>query len=271
MLLNQRFDAARVRLLLLSLALVSVAAIAANVERRTGIATMPRGDAAIASLIEGVAALLPAEPPNAPVDLNDGRSEVGGRWRGSFENFVRHDRAAAPPMGGVVFVGSSSISSWEGIAQAFPARTVIARGLGGAHMADCARHLDRLALPYRPRTIVVYAGDNDLAEGVSPEAVVRAYADLVDQVHRALPETRVAFVSIKPSPVREALLPLVRRTNALVAAYTASDIRLDYVDVFTPMLAAGGRTRLELFRPDGLHLNGAGYRVWAQAIATHLD
>ena len=271
MLLNQPFDIAKVRLLILSLALVSAAALASNVERRTGGATMLPGEAAIAGLFEAVAALLPAEPPISPVDLNDGRSTVGKRWRASFERFAHRDIEAAPAVGGVVFIGSSSISSWDGIAQAFPEQNVIARGLGGAHMADCVRHLDRLALPYRPRTIVVYAGDNDLAEGVSPEAVLRAYADLVDQVRRALPETRVAFVSIKPSPTREALLPLIRRTNALIAAYTATHARLDYVDVFTPMLAADGQTRPELFRPDGLHPNAAGYRVWSQAIATHLN
>jgi lysophospholipase L1-like esterase len=271
MVLNQRFDAAKVRLLVLSLALVSAAALASNVEMRSGGTTMSATEAAITDLVETVAALLPAEPPISPIDLDDGRSPVGSRWRASFENFSRRDSAAVPATDGVVFVGSSSISSWDGIAQAFPERHVISRGLGGARMADCARHLDRLALPYRPRTIVVYAGDNDLAEGVSPEGVLEAYADLVDQVRRALPQTRVAFVSIKPSPMREALLPLVRRTNALIAAYTASDVRLDYVDVFTPMLAAGGLVRPELFRPDGLHLNGAGYRLWSQAIAHHLD
>lgn len=207
----------------------------------------------------------------APPDLNDGRSPVGKRWQHSFEAFAASDRDQPPAAGGVVFVGSSSMSLWPDLQAQFPTHNIVQRGLGGARMADCARHVDRLVSPYRPHAVVVYAGDNDLAEGVSPEDVLSAYTDFVQQVHDALPRTRIVFVSIKPSPSRASLIPLVRRANSLVAAHTAHDALLDYVDVFTPMLDDTAQARAELFRADALHLNTAGYALWAKALANHLD
>ena len=210
---------------------------------------------------------------SASTAAEGGRSGVWARWQPSVERFEQGDRAHAPAEGGVVFVGSSSISFWNDLPAQFLAHNVVQRGLAGASMADCAHLADRLILPYRPRVVVVvvYAGDNDLAAGVAPEQIAAAYADLVRQVHAALPATKVVFVSIKPSPLREALMPLARMTNALIAAQTETDHRLDFVNVFTVMLDSADHVRRELFRADGLHLNAAGYALWRDAITEHLD
>lgn len=214
--------------------------------------------------------LLPAATPRPLPDLNDGRSAVSARWRDSLARFAQSDADHPPAAGGIVFVGSSSISLWKGLESQFAPAEVTRRGLGGARMSDCLHYLDRLVLPYTPRLVVVYAGDNDLAEGVSPQAVLADYIALVGRVHDELPDARIAFVSVKPSPSREALAPLVRRTNALIAAYTRNDRQLDYIDIHSRMLDASGRARPELFQPDGLHPNAAGYAVWQTVIADHL-
>lgn len=212
-----------------------------------------------------------ATPQPMPVDLRDGRSVVGKRWQQTFETFERSDRAHPNAAGGVVFVGSSSISLWEDLATQFPSQRIVRRGLGGARMADLARHADRLVLPYKPSVVVVYAGDNDLAAGDTPEAIVAACDALVRQVQHASPEARVKVMSIKPSPLRDALIPQVRQTNDLLAAYAKAHDRVDYVNVFTTMLDSTGHARAELFRSDALHLNPAGYALWREALATHLE
>jgi lysophospholipase L1-like esterase len=204
-------------------------------------------------------------------DLHDGRSRVPARWRTNFERFAQSDRERRPADGGIVFVGSSSIDFWNDIQAQFPTYHVVQRGLPGATIADCTRSVDRLILPYKPRVIVFYAGDNDLAAGVSPDQVVADYTELVRQVHRDLPAARLVFVSIKPSPSRAALMPLIRRTNALMAAYAGTDRRLDFVNVFDAMLDRESHARLELFRADGLHMTAIGYTLWHDAIVAHLD
>ncbi|VCU72158.1 GDSL-like Lipase/Acylhydrolase [Pigmentiphaga humi] len=193
------------------------------------------------------------------------------QWTASFEAFERADRLHAPAPGGVLFVGSSSIRLWSDLETRFTKLPVLKRGFGGSRMIDCARHVSRLVIPYRPRVVLVYAGDNDLAEGRSPEDILASFTVFVESVRRALPDTRVAYISIKPSPSRAALIPQVRATNALIRAYTTTVANADYIDVFTPMLAADGQPRPELFREDALHLNDTGYALWASVIAAHIN
>jgi lysophospholipase L1-like esterase len=74
------------------------------------------------------------------------------------------------------------------------------------------------------------------------------------------------FISIKPSPARRALIRQARAANDLVRAYAEEHPLVDYVDVFTPMLAADGSPRAELIRKDALHLNDEGYALWRRII-----
>jgi lysophospholipase L1-like esterase len=227
--------------------------------------------AARAQTVAAVAPTVPVKrsaPAPRPVDP---------RWQPSLDAFAAADRLKAPRPGGVLFVGSSSIRLWDGLERQFGAGdeavdgpVVIKRGFGGSRLVDVAQYLDRLVLPYRPRLVVVYAGDNDLAEGRRPHEVLESFRSLVDGVQRELPQTRIAYVSIKPSPLRESLMPQIRETNALIRDYAGSTPGLDYIDIHTPMLGADGRPRGELFRADALHLNEAGYALWKTVIASHL-
>jgi lysophospholipase L1-like esterase len=117
------------------------------------------------------------------------------------------------------------------------------------------------------RLVVLYAGDNDLSDGRTPAQVLADYRTFVRRVRGELPEARVAFVSIKPSPSRWALVERVREANRLVRDEVARDRRQTYVDVFTPMLGPDGRPRPALFVDDSLHMTRAGYAVWRARLA----
>ena len=200
-----------------------------------------------------------------------GTAVDSARWKESLDAFAAADEARAPAPGGVVFVGSSSIRLWSDLEKQFEGPLAITkRGFGGSRMLDCAEHLQQLVLPYKPRWVVVYAGDNDLAEGRSPSEVLASFTAFVEGVKRELPATRIAYLSIKPSPLREAMMPRVREANAMVEAYSRTTQNLDYIDVYTHMLGADGKPRAELFLPDRLHLNAEGYALWKSVIAAHL-
>jgi lysophospholipase L1-like esterase len=193
------------------------------------------------------------------------------RWRGELSAFDAADRQQWPGEGGVVFVGSSTIRLWTRLAQDFPQLpVVINRGFGGSTMADCSFFAQELVLRYKPRHVVVYAGDNDLAEGRTPIQILESFAQFANTVRAALPEVRISYISIKPSPSREKLLPRMRATNDIIAAYLRRLPNSDYIDVFTPMLGADGRPRPELFRGDQLHLNDEGYGLWRSVIGGQL-
>ncbi|WP_428415746.1 SGNH/GDSL hydrolase family protein [Methylibium sp.] len=197
-------------------------------------------------------------------------THIDARWQESLEAFALADQAQAPQPGGVLFVGSSSIRLWSGLETQFAGETIVKRGFGGSRMFDCAEYLERLVLPYKPRLVIVYAGDNDLAEGRTPQQVLASFSAFVEGVRRALPDTRIAYLSIKPSPLRSALMPQVAETNALVANYSRHTPNLDYIDIYSKMLDEQGRPRAELFQPDALHLNAQGYALWRTVIADHL-
>jgi lysophospholipase L1-like esterase len=193
------------------------------------------------------------------------------RWDDAFARFDAADRAAPPPEGAILFVGSSSIRLWDGLEGDFGVRRVVLkRGFGGSKLSDCVQNLGRLVVRYKPSLVLVYAGDNDIAAGSRPDEVLRRFAAFVEGVHRALPATRIDYISIKPSPLRAALLPEIRATNALIRDYIATVPGVSYIDVFSSMVDAGGHPRGELFAADRLHLNRDGYALWTSLIGPYL-
>ena len=189
------------------------------------------------------------------------------RFEAEIRAYESADRVAAPAPDGILFVGSSSMRLWPDIAADFPGRPIVNRGFGGSTLAEVTHYAPRIVLPYRPRLIVLYAGDNDLSMGMSPTEVLADYRRFVNVVRQSLPTTRVAYVSTKPSPSRWHLVDAYREANRLIEAETARDPLQTYVDIFTPMIGANGRPRPELYVADSLHMTRAGYDVWRARLA----
>jgi lysophospholipase L1-like esterase len=204
----------------------------------------------------------PAAPPLDPVSSQD--------WERDMKRFAAEDAASPPPAHPVVFTGSSSIRMWTTLADDFPGVPVLNRGFGGSQLRDAVWYADRLVVRYRPRVVVLYAGDNDLNAGRSPQQVLADFRAFVARVRRDLPDTPIAYISIKPSPSRANLMAGMREANALIRAETGRMKRVAFVDVFTAMLGADGQPRPELFLDDRLHMNRAGYDLWRDLIAPAL-
>lgn len=194
------------------------------------------------------------------------------RWRSEIEALLEADRRQAPPLGGVLFVGSSTIRLWKGLEHTFggQAPAVLRRGLGGSRLAEWPELVPWLVTRYVPRQVIVYAGENDIAEGAQPAEVLAAFVRFVQAVQTERPGTPIAFVSIKPSPLRAAQTALMREANLLVQTWVLAQEGLDYIDVHTPMLDNDGHARPELFVRDRLHLSAEGYALWRQVISAHL-
>ena len=191
------------------------------------------------------------------------------KWAKEMAAFEEQDRND-PAIGGVVFVGSSSIRLWD-LKKSFPDEPALNRGFGGSEIPDSVAHVDLLVIRHKPRIVVFYAGDNDIAAGRTPQQVFDDYKAFVTKVHTALPATRIAFIAIKPSILRWALVDKVRAANALVREYAAADDRLGFVDVDGPMLGWDEKPRKDLFIADGLHLTPKGYELWTTLVRPFLD
>ena len=198
------------------------------------------------------------DPPSAPV------------WVQDMARFAAEDAASPPPAHAYVFTGSSSVRLWETLAADFPGKAVLNRGFGGSQVRDAVHYADEVAVRYRPRMVLLYAGDNDINAGRTPRQVLDDTRAFVARIRRDLPDTPIAFIAIKPSPERAEQLPRQREANALVKAEAARWKRVVFIDVATPMLGADGQPRPELFGPDRLHMNRAGYALWRGIVAPYL-
>jgi lysophospholipase L1-like esterase len=170
-----------------------------------------------------------------------------------------------------VFYGSSSIRLWEDIDRWFPGLSVVNRGFGGTTLAECLYLIPRVILPLEPSSLVLYAGDNDLDQGASPEQVLHLFKQFIERIHKHFPGLPVAYVAVKPSPARYWNLTTIRRSNEMIRESIPQLPLVDYLDVFTPMLSPAGGSRPELFTEDGLHMNTDGYTLWTGVIWAWLD
>jgi lysophospholipase L1-like esterase len=164
-----------------------------------------------------------------------------------------------------VFYGSSSIRLWDTLAEDFdPA--VLNLGFGGSTLEACNYFFARLVPPVHPRSLLLYAGDNDLGDGQSVERVLGIFRNLAVKVEDALGPIPFGFVSVKPSPARYPILDRIRSLNDLVRSEIEARPSGFYVDVFPAMLDELGKPRAEFFLADGLHLNRTGYRLWGSLL-----
>lgn len=188
------------------------------------------------------------------------------QWESDIQAFEASDRASPPPAHAVLFIGSSSIRFWKSLASDFPNYRVINRGFGGSDMDDATAFADRIVAPYKPAAIVVYAGDNDLQNGDTPEQVRDDFAAFVTKVRQGQPDVPIAFISIKPSLARVALLPSINAANKLISAWAMAQKNVAFLDVAPAMVDAKGQPKPDLFIGDGLHMNPKGYALWVAQV-----
>jgi len=220
---------------------------------------------AVYSSVIAIICILLAMPATAQ------RNTAPARWEEAMMRFDEQDRLNPPPENAIVLTGSSSIARWnEQSIKALAPLTVIPRGFGGSVMGDVLHHLDRVALRYKPRAILIYEGDNDTAFGIPEGTIIDQLQQIITRVHRELPETRIYVLSVKPSVLRDEVWPLAKRVNDQYKAIADKDPLVYYVDVATPFLKADGKVMTDIFVEDNLHLNDLGNLIWGSAIRAAL-
>ena len=193
------------------------------------------------------------------------------RFERDIRRFERGDERNPPPENAIVLTGSSSIALWNNQAEkALAPLTVIPRGFGGSIMHDVLHYLDRVALAYEPRAILIYEGDNDTNRRLPTEMILGHLRQIVDRIHQALPETRIYVMSVKPSVSRRHVWSAAQEVNAGYRQIAADDPLVYYVDAATPFLDPDGNVMTDIFVADDLHLNDLGNAIWGATIKAAL-
>ncbi|MBA4166272.1 MAG: G-D-S-L family lipolytic protein [Chitinophagaceae bacterium] len=195
----------------------------------------------------------------------------GKRFQKEINEFKEHDKKNFPPKNAILFVGSSSFTKWTDVQDYFPGYTIVNRGFGGSVLKDVIGYADEIIIPYHPGQVVIYCGDNDIADGARATEVYQRFIELFNIIRAKLPNAGIVYVSIKPSPSRVKLMPVAEEANAMIRQFLSTYPETGYVDIFHPMLNPDGKPKPEIFLEDSLHMNAQGYRIWKQAIAPYLS
>lgn len=201
----------------------------------------------------------------AQENINNIQDPDPNRFKEAVEYFSRYDSKNSFPVDAVLFVGSSSIRFWE-TAKYFPGYPVINRGFGGSHISDIIHFIEPLVIKYKPRVIVFYAGDNDIAAGKNAGQAFNDYKEYVQLVREQLPKSKIIYLPIKPSLARWSFWKEMEKANSLIKEYSEMDEFLYYVDTATPMFGNESLPDSSFFVDDGLHLNANGYDLWTEIL-----
>jgi lysophospholipase L1-like esterase len=191
------------------------------------------------------------------------------RFASEIEAFAQADRQAPPQACGYLFVGSSSVRMWGTLQADMAPLPVLNRGFGGSTMAEVNHYFHRIVAPYRPRAIVLYAGENDIDAGEPPARVAAEVRRFMELKTRRLGDTPVYFIALKPSKLRLGQLPRQAAVNASVRAMAARRDDLHFIDVAPAMMDAGAPKNI--FLADGLHMDAAGYEIWTRSVRPVLE
>lgn len=186
--------------------------------------------------------------------------------------FKKQDSLHFPPKNAILFIGSSSFTNWKDVQDYFPDYKIINRGFGGSSLVDQIRYVNDIVFPYRPKQIVIYCGENDLAasDKVTGEMVFSRFVTLFNLIRKKLPDVPVIFISLKPSPSRWGLRNKMTVANQKIKAFLATKKKTVFVDVYHKMLGKDGRPLQEIFLEDSLHMNAKGYSIWQKELKPHL-
>ncbi|HEY9363441.1 MAG TPA: GDSL-type esterase/lipase family protein [Chitinophagaceae bacterium] len=193
-------------------------------------------------------------------------------FHADIQHFKTQDSIHFPPKNAILFIGSSSFTKWTDVQNYFPGYTLINRGFGGSSLPDLIHYAGDVIFPYNPRQVVIYCGDNDLAasDTVSAQTVFNRFQHLFAMIREKLPGTSIAFVSIKPSPSRQRLMPKMREANLLIKKYLEQKKNTAFIDVYHTMLNKDGTPLKDIFLEDELHMNAKGYVIWQKVIEPYL-
>lgn len=192
-------------------------------------------------------------------------------WQ-DIQNFKKSDQETPPPKGAILLLGSSSFTKWTDVDNYFPGKTIINRGFGGSRLIDLNYYAEDLLIPYQPKQIIIYCGENDFAENdqVKAKEIVNRYKTFYKKIRKKFPNINVDYISIKYSPSREKLWPKMKKANKKIACFMKKEKNAGYIDITKAMEDDNGNVRKDLFAEDMLHMTPEGYRIWTKVMNPYM-
>jgi lysophospholipase L1-like esterase len=191
------------------------------------------------------------------------------RFAPEISEFQSQDKGRDIINGGLLFIGSSSIRHWD-VEAAFPGLLVVNHGFGGSAIPDVIHYYREVVSIYRPEVVIVYAGENDIARGESPDQVIKDITTLLERLHVDLPHAHIVYLSLKTGGARLYLWPKMQTINAAIREKAERERAFDFLDVANPLFGPDGLPDNRYFFGDHIHLSPKGYDVWNTIVNAYL-
>jgi len=171
----------------------------------------------------------------------------------------------------ILFTGSSSVRMWTTLQSDFPKYNIVNRGFGGSQTSDLVYFFDKLVLPYNPKKIFIYEGDNDISVGKSTEQILASMDSVITLIRQKVsPTVPVYVISPKPSIARWNLKDKYIEFNKQMSKLASTRKQVYFIDVWTPAIGTDGTVFKDIFLEDGLHMNAKGYAIWVKVLRKYL-
>lgn len=204
-----------------------------------------------------------SEPPQTTLSYT---GKPLDRFEQEIQNMEKEDSSRTARENEVLFTGSSSIRMWKTLAADFDPIPAINRGFGGSTLPEVIHYADRIIFKYQPQLIILYCGENDIADGASPEQVLESFKQLDEMIRKKLPKAKLIYVSMKPSIARWNLWEKYVIGNEMIHTYIETKADRFYLDCSTVMLLENGEPDPSIFIEDKLHMNAKGYEGWTSQL-----
>jgi hypothetical protein len=200
-------------------------------------------------------------------------AQTGFPFDNEIRDFKHQDSLHFPKPNGILFIGSSSIRKWTDLEKRFPNEPIVRRGVGGCELSQLVKYYTPYILfPYHPRKIFIYAGENDIAANKTADSVFANFKTLWSMIRKKLPDAKIYFMSIKPSPSRVKFHAEFDKANEAIKNYLSGKPNSLYIDMNKSIYKPDtNRPDSSLFEKDYLHLNSSGYDRWQKVLTPYVN
>lgn len=197
----------------------------------------------------------------APTDIQTNRFEDD--VTGLLTRLAREDLPERP----IAFYGSSSFRLWPSMNRDLGSLDIVNLGFGGGTYLSGLHYFDMLLAPLNPARVVLYFGENDIAnDGLTGQSTFANFLRLQERIFEAFPQTELFVLETKQGPTRWIFADEVEALNTLQRDWCKTEERAHHVATSAGLIGENGRPMGRYFVNDNIHLNAAGYAIWSDAL-----
>ena len=188
------------------------------------------------------------------------------RFEPEIRAFEKEDSIKGYKQDFVLLTGSSSIRLWHSMESDLKGLNILNRGFGGSTLKALNKDWKRIAGSHQPDVVVLYCGENDIAEGAPVEETVAQFERFLEQYAVTYPDVPLIYIAMKPSISRWELWDQYQEADVAIKEIISKREGITFIDLSTSMFIEEGTLKKDIFLEDGLHMNKKGYKGWKKQL-----